>query len=225
MVETTTVTTTADRTTAMETSNARARFRPTVSARISVITASGIMAVAACSSAVQNPPPTVQSADTPFAWFNAAPAPTGWKTMELPDGTGVLSIPPEASPAESDPGSVSAAVMSSAGELRIYLNATPRQGNESLENWNTVRLDHLADENSSSPTRNSDRTGMAFRGGMGSCVDDSYVTHVGSNRYREIACFVTGNRGSSALIVAAPVDSWPLYSPILERAVDSYLAK
>lgn len=145
--------------------------------------------------------------------------------MELPDGTGVLSVPPDASPTEGDPGSVSAAVTSSTGELRIYLNATPRQGTESLDNWNTFRLDHLADENSSAPTKIADRTGMAFRGGTGSCVDDSYVTHVGNNRYREIACFVAGSRGSSVLIVAAPADSWPLYGPVLQQAVNAYQAK
>ncbi|WAH96933.1 hypothetical protein [Arthrobacter sp. MMS18-M83] len=190
-----------------------------------MIAASGIIAIAACSSPVQNPPPTVLSAEAPLAWFNAAPAPAGWKTMELPDGTGVLSVPPDASPAESDPGSVSAAVTSSTGELRIYLNATPQQGSESLDNWNTFRLDHLADENSSSPTKIAERTGMAFRGGTGSCVDDSYVTHVGNNRYREIACFVAGSRGSSVLIVAAPADSWPLYGPVLQQAVNAYRAQ
>lgn len=145
--------------------------------------------------------------------------------MELPDGTGVLSIPPDAAPAESDPGSLSATATSSTGDLRIYLNATPRQGSESLDNWIAFRLDHLADENSSPPTKIADRNGMAFLGGTGSCVEDSYVTHVGNNRYREIACLVAGNKGSSVLIVAASADSWPLYGPVLERAVDAYRAE
>ncbi|MFB9822286.1 hypothetical protein [Arthrobacter ramosus] len=202
-----------------------ARHGTTLFAGLSLGTAA-MMAVAACSSAVQSPAPhTVQSAEAPFAWFNAAAAPAGWKTMELPDGTGVLSVPPDASPAESDPGSVSATVSSSTGELRIYLNATPRQGSEALDNWNTFRLDHLADENSSSPSKIAERTGMAFRGGTGSCVEDSYVTHVGNNRYREIACLVAGSRGSSVLIVAAPADSWPLYGPVMEQAVDAYRAE
>ncbi|WP_441413432.1 hypothetical protein [Arthrobacter sp. 2MCAF14] len=142
--------------------------------------------------------------------------------MELPDGTGVLSVPTDASPAESDPGSVSANVSSSTGELRMYFNATPRQGSEALDNWNTFRLDHLADENSSPPSKIAERTGMAFRGGTGSCVEDSYVTHVGNNRYREIACLVAASKGSSVLIVAAPADSWPLYGPVMEQAVDAY---
>jgi hypothetical protein len=185
-----------------------------------------VMAAAGCSSAVQGPDSrTVQSAEAPFAWFTAAPAPAGWKSMELPDGTGVLSVPPDASPAESDVGSVSAAITSSTGELRLYLNATPGEGSETLENWSTFRLDHLAEENSSSPTRITDRTSMAFRGGTGSCVEDSYVTHVGNNRYREIACLIGGSKGTSVLIVAAPADSWQLYRPVLEQAVNAYRAE
>ncbi|UKA57063.1 hypothetical protein [Arthrobacter sp. FW306-2-2C-D06B] len=201
------------------------RHRTTLLAGLFLGTTIALMAVAACSSAVQSPGSrTVQSTEAPFAWFKPAPAPAGWKTMELPDGTGVLSVPPDASPVESDPGSVSAAVSSSTGELAIYLNATPRQGSETLDNWNSFRLDHLADENSSSPSEIAERTGMAFRGGTGSCVEDSYVTHVGNNRYREIACLVAGSKGSSVLIVAAPADSWPLYSPVMEQAVNAYRA-
>ena len=225
MVATATATTTADRTTAIETGSAPARQRTTLLAGLSLGSAIALMAVAACSSAVQGPDSrTVQTAEAPFAWFKAAAAPAGWKTMELPDGTGVLAVPPDATPAESDPGSVSATVSSSTGELRIYLNATPRQGSESLDNWNTFRLDHLADENSSSPSKIAERTGLAFRGGTGSCVEDSYVTHVGNNRYREIACLVAGSKGSSVLIVAAPTDLWPLYGPVLEQAVNAYRA-
>jgi hypothetical protein len=214
----------------METGSAPPRpgttlFAATRFVGLSLGTAIAMMAVAACSSAVQRPDSrTVQSADAPFAWFKAAPAPEGWKTLELPDGTGVLAVPPDAAPAESDPGSVSATVSSSTGELRIYLNATPRQGSESLDTWNTFRLDHLADENSSPPTKIAERTGMAFRGGTGSCVDDSYRTRVANNRYREIACLVAGRKGSSVLIVAAPADSWPLYVPVLEQAVNAYRA-
>ncbi|WP_284752812.1 hypothetical protein [Arthrobacter sp. efr-133-R2A-120] len=209
----------------METASAPRRNRTALFAVLSLGAVAAMMAVAACSSSVQSPgTSTVQSAELPFAWFTAAPAPAGWRTMDLPDGTGVLSVPPDASPAESDPGSVSATVSSSTGELRMYLNATPRQGSESLDNWSTFRLDHLADENSSPPTKIAERTGMAFRGGTGSCVEDSYVTRVGNNRYREMACLVAGSKGISVLIVAASADSWPLYGPVLEQAVNAYRA-
>lgn len=171
------------------------------------------------------PSGTTPSGTTPFAWFVAGPVPAGWTTMELPDGTAVLAIPPEATPLQGDPGSVSAGVAAPDGDLLVYLNATPGQGEESLANWPRFRLDHLTGEHAASATMLSARTGMAFRGGSGSCVDDSYVTSVGAHRYREIACFVTGTKGSSVLVAAAIADGWDLYRPLLEQAVDSYLGE
>ncbi|WP_427135233.1 hypothetical protein [Pseudarthrobacter sp. S9] len=145
--------------------------------------------------------------------------------MELSDGTAVLSIPPDATPVQGDPGSVSAAITAPNGDLHIYLNSTPQQGEESLANWPEFRLDHLTGENAASATRMSSRTGMVFRGGTGSCVADSYVTRIGAHRYHEIACLVEGTRGGSVLVVASPTESWDLYSSLLEQAVDSYLAE
>lgn len=66
---------------------------------------------------------------------------------------------------------------------------------------------------------------MPFRGGTGSCVEDTYVTRVGGHRYREIACLVAGTRGSSVLVAAAPAASWDRYRPVLEQAVDAYAAE
>ena len=108
------------------------------------------------------------------------------------------------------------------GTSRIYLNATPQQGDESLANWSEFRLAHLTGENAASASRLQYRAGMEFRGGTGSCVEDTYVTRIGAHKYREIACLVAGTRGSSVLVVAAPADSWDRYSPVLEQAVDAY---
>jgi hypothetical protein len=135
----------------------------------------------------------------------------------------VLSIPPDAAPVPGDPGSVSATVTAPNGGLRIYFNATPQQGEESLTNWSEFRLAHLTGENAASASRLQYRAGMEFRGGIGSCVEDTYVTRIGAHKYREIACLVAGTRGSSVLVVAAPADSWDRYSPIVEQAVDAYL--
>jgi hypothetical protein len=66
---------------------------------------------------------------------------------------------------------------------------------------------------------------MEFRGGSGSCVEDTYVTRVGAHKYREIACLVAGTHGSSVLVVAAPTESWDLSSRIVEQAVDAYLTE
>lgn len=224
MAATTTVTITADRTTVMATSSGRLRGRVKLCAGL--LGALGVLATAACSSPAQDKvSATAQSQPPPFAWFQAGPAPAGWRSIELPDERAVLSVPPDAKQTESDPGSVSAAVTAPDGKLQVYFNATPQQGDESLANWSSFRLDHLADENASSAFPIAERTGMGFRGGRGSCVADSYVTRVGGNRYREIACLVTGTRASSVLVVAAPAESWELYSPVLEQAVNSYRAE
>jgi hypothetical protein len=161
----------------------------------------------------------------PFAWFRPGPAPSGWKALALPDGTAVLSVPPGSVAAESDPGSVSATVTGPDGDLLIYLNATPQQGEETQGNWAEFRLAHLRGEHAAAADRLSSRGEMFFRGGTGACVADSYVTRVGAQSYREIACLVTGGRASSVVVVAAPAQSWHLYSPLLEQAVNSYLVR
>jgi hypothetical protein len=165
------------------------------------------------------------SGPTPFAWFRAGAAPSGWQPMELPDKTAVLSVPPDATPMPGDPGSVSAEVTGPNGELRIYLNATPQQGAESPANWAVFRLAHLTGENAASATRLSYRAQMPFRGGTGSCVEDTYVTRIGAHKYREMACLVTGNRGGSVLVVATPAPSWDRDRAVLEQAVDAYVAE
>lgn len=192
---------------------------------VGLLGATAVMVAGGCGSRPGNHMPASPSGTTPFAWFLARPAPAGWKSMELPDATAVLSIPPDATPMPGDPGSVSAVVTGPNGELRIYLNATPQEGEESLSNWPGFRLAHLTGENAAAADRLSDRAGMTFRGGTGSCVEDTYVTRIGSHKYREIACLVSGTRGGSVLVVAAPADSWDRDSAVLEQAVDAYVAE
>ena len=193
--------------------------------------ATALIVTTACSSSGQNLMSGEQlaaaapSASAPFAWFQPGPAPEGWTTMELPDGTAVLPLPPGATPMESDPGSVSAALTAPDGELLVYLNATPQQGEESQANWPAFRLDHLTGENAASAARISNRTAMMFRGGSGSCVADRYVTRIGAHEYREMACLVGGARGGSVLVVATAAESWDRYAPLLEQVVDSYRAE
>ncbi len=163
-----------------------------------------------------------------FAWFRAGPAPGLWKVEELPDRTAKMSLPPEATPAQADPGSVSAEITSPSAGLLVYFNATPKQGDESVATWPEFRLDHLVDENGEPAQKLSSRTGMAFRGGQGSCVEDTYRTRDsegGTHDYREIACFVEGARGGSVLVVATPPQAWDAYSSVVQQAVDAYAAE
>jgi hypothetical protein len=222
-------TTTEDRTTVTATDSSNgalgARRRKSL-LFVGVLGTTAVLAASGCGSLpgsqMQSAPP---SGATPFSWFHAGPAPAGWQSMELPDATAVLSIPPDATPAPGDPGTVSAAVTAPNGDLRIYLNATPQQGEESQSNWPEFRLAHLMGEHATSATRLASRAGMPFRGGPGSCVEDTYVTRIGGHKYREVACLVAGTRGGSVLVAAAPADSWDRYSPVLEQAVDAYASE
>jgi hypothetical protein len=161
----------------------------------------------------------------PFAWFTASSVPSGWHTASLPGGQAVLPYPPTAHPVQADPGTVSEATISPAGDFLVYLNATPRQGDESLGNWSRFRIDHLTDESARSVTLTAAATGLTFHGGTGSCVQDDYTTRVGAHHYREIACLVSGAHGDSVIVAATPAADWPREQATLEKAVDSYVTR
>jgi hypothetical protein len=217
-------TTTEDRTTVTATGNGHGALGsgPGRGLLSGVSAALAALALSACGSPGGNQTAAPPAGPIPFPWFRSGPAPAGWQPLELPDTTAVLAIPPDAAPVPGDPTSVSATITAPGGDLQIYFNATPQQGDESLANWPEFRLAHLTGENAASASRLQYRAGMEFRGGTGSCVEDTYVTRIGAHKYREIACLVAGIRGSSVLVVASPADSWDRYSPVLEQAVDAY---
>lgn len=65
---------------------------------------------------------------TPVSAFQAlapAPAPAGWSSLPLPDGTAVLSYPSALRRVISDSDAVSAARLGPGGAYLLYLNATP----------------------------------------------------------------------------------------------------
>jgi hypothetical protein len=180
--------------------------------------------VAGCSGGpAAGPGHTPDPARTPagFGWFRAAAAPAGWQQARLPDGGAVLSFPASLRPMPGDAGTVTRG-LARAGAVLVYLNATPRQGDERLRGWATFRLDHLRNDDARSATADHAATGLAFHGGTGSCVIDDYVTRVRAHHYREIACYVQGTHAASVLIAAAPAAAWARYAGLLERAVDSY---
>ena len=77
-------------------------------------------------------------------------APATCRHAVLPGRTAVLSYPPSLQPVEGDKDSVSAARLSPAGAYLLYLNATPQQGEETLQNWATLRLELLREDDASS---------------------------------------------------------------------------
>jgi hypothetical protein len=123
----------------------------------------------------------------------------------------------------SDPGTVSAALQDPHSGLVVdYLNATPQQGEETLQNWARFRPDHNREEGDSHVQVLASARGLRFRNGRGSCVIDRYRTPRTS--YQEIACLVRGTRGTTVIVGAALAARWRQTAPALERAVSAFMA-
>jgi len=151
-----------------------------------------------------------------------APAPPGWHQLTLPNGTAVLFYPPTMHRVTSDSDAVSAARLGPDGQYLLYLNATPRQGEESLRNWASYRLRILRSDEASRASLDAAAGNQPFRGGTGSCVIDHYVTRVLAHRYTELACLVQGRTGASVIVAAAPTALWPSARAVLTQAVSAY---
>jgi hypothetical protein len=160
-------------------------------------------------------------ASGPFAWLRPASAPTGWSVARTQDGA-ALAYPPGWTPIKTDPGTASVALLAGGRQIDGYLNATPRQGTETLADWSRFRPAHNQDEGDRAVRFLAATATARFRSGRGACVIDTYTTSKAS--YREIACLVSG-RGSSAVVVAAaPTALWDQQAGTLERAVSSFVA-
>src|ERR687892_998214 len=155
----------------------------------------------------------------PFAWLHPASPPTGWTVARLAGGA-TLAYPPGWKQVKTDPGTASAALLSGSGPIVGYLNATPKQGAETLANWSRFRPQHNRGEDDQNVRLIASARNLKFRGGRGSCVIDTYTTSKAS--YREIACLVTGRHSTAVIVAAAPVELWSRQAPTLRRAVSSF---
>ena len=149
-------------------------------------------------------------------------APASWHLLTLPDRGAVLAFPPSMHHVPGDRGTVSAAELGASGAYLLYLNVTPKQGNETLSGWPAFRIDHVAEEEHTTPRLIAASHGVPFLGGTGSCVIDTYITKVKANHYTEIACYVQGKTSSSVIIGAAPTANWARASGPLMRAVAAF---
>jgi hypothetical protein len=155
-----------------------------------------------------------------FGWLRPSTAPARWTIARLPSGKAALAYPPGWRAIESDPGTVSAALVAPGGAIRGYLNATPRSGAETLANWARFRPAHNREEGDRAVTRLAAARGLPFPHGSGSCVIDRYRTV--SDRYKEIACIVRGANATSVVVGAAEPQAWGELAPQLERAIASF---
>jgi hypothetical protein len=168
--------------------------------------------------------PSGQAARADFGWFHPGPAPGTWLRASLTGRAATLSYPGSLRPMRSDPGTVSFGSTSPSGLVLVYLNVTPRQGDETLRDWPGFRASHLREEGQTAVRVDHVSPSLNFRGGHGRCVIDSYTTKVRANRYREIACYVRGARAASVLVAATATAAWQANQGLLERVISAYQA-
>jgi hypothetical protein len=154
-----------------------------------------------------------------FSWLHPQAPPAGWSVARLPSGA-VLAYPPNWRRQHGDPGTATAALIGPAGRYLGYLNLTPRQGDETLADWTSFRLEHNREEGQRAVTRLAEANGLRFLTGHGSCLKDSYTTQTGS-RFIELACLVVGTHASSVIVAAAPPNRWDKEAPVMERAISA----
>jgi hypothetical protein len=160
-------------------------------------------------------------ASGPFGWLRPGSPPTGWNIARTQGGA-MLAYPPGWTPIKTDPGTASVALLGSGERIDGYLNATPRQGTETLANWSRFRPRHNQGEGDRGVRLVAATTDARFRSGRGACVIDTYTTSKAS--YREIACLVSGPSSSAVVVAAAPTALWDQQAATLQRAVASFAA-
>ena len=184
----------------------------------------GVLSLAAIASGCGSGQRAPRRAGNPpaFVWLRPAPPPSAWSLARL-SGTARLAYPPSWHRIESDPGTVSAAlVVARTGLITEYLNATPKQANETLQNWASFRTAHNRNEGDSQEQVLAAARDLRFRNGRGSCVIDRYRTT--RTRYQEIACLVRAPAGQTVIVAAGLAARWGHDAPALERAVSAFSA-
>ena len=191
------------------------RTRVTVSLPVVAVGAVLLLAVAGCGGSDRG------RASGPFAWLRPATPPTGWNVARTRGGA-MLAYPPGWTSIKTDPGTASVALLGGGERIDGYLNATPRQGNETLADWSRFRPKHNRSEGDRDVGVVAATSTARFRSGRGACVIDAYTTSEAS--YREIACLVSGSGSSAVVVAAAPTVLWDRQAATLQRAVSSFVA-
>jgi hypothetical protein len=191
------------------------RTRVTVGLAVVAVGALLVVALAGCGGSGRG------RASGLFAWLKPAAPPSGWHVARTQGGA-MLSYPPGWTPIKTDPGTASVALLGGAERIDGYLNATPRQGTETLADWSRFRPRHNQGEGDHGVRLLAATTDGRFRSGRGACVIDTYMTS--NAAYREIACLVSGSSSSAVVVAAAPTALWDQQAATLERAVSSFVA-
>src|SRR5437660_4345968 len=191
------------------------RTRVTVGLVVVAVAAALLLALTGCGGSARG------RASDPFVWLRPASPPTGWNVARTQSGA-MLAYPPGWKPLKTDPGTASVALLGGGERIDGYLNATPRQGNETLADWSRFRPQHNRGEGDRGVRLVAATTDGRFRSGRGACVIDTYTTSKAS--YREIACLVSGPGTSAVVVAAAPSALWDQQAATLQRALSSFVA-
>jgi hypothetical protein len=157
-----------------------------------------------------------------FGWLESTTPPASWVRLIVPSGLGTLSSPPGFRTVDGDPGTLSVALLNSAGTYLGYLNVTPRQGPETLQDWPAFRLTHLGGDDAVSVHEDAAVRSVRTAAAVRSCVVDDYVTTAGHHQYHEVACYVTSGSVGSVVVAATPSGDPGRVWTQLERAVAAY---
>jgi hypothetical protein len=149
----------------------------------------------------------------------------GWTSATISSGAATLAYPSSWTPIAGDAGTVSVALRDRAGRYRGYLNATPRQGAERLAGWAAFRVHRNVEEGDRHVRELTASEDVAFAGAHGSCVEDVYLSRVGANPYRELACIVAGRRSTSVFIGATLASDWRTLGPTVRRAAAAFVER
>lgn len=163
-------------------------------------------------------PPRARGPQAGFSWFKHQSPPSGWRLVRIPSGAS-MSYPASWRPQHGDVGTATAALRSPRGAFLGYLNITPAQGPEKLNGWASFRTHHNREEGDLDVRQLASATGLRFRNGHGSCVEDSYATETHAH-YIEVACIVAGTKATTVIVGAAPPSAWSGQAPVIERAIE-----
>jgi hypothetical protein len=163
---------------------------------------------------------SAQAAAGGFAWLRPNPAPAGWRLARIASGA-VMPYPPGWQRVAGDAGTATAVLQGAHHDYLGYLNLTPRQGDETLRSWASFRVEHNVAEGDRAVRTLASASGLRFRSGRGSCVQDSYTTSSGA-RFVELACLAAGRNVTSVIVGAAPPREWVRMSPLIELAISAF---
>ncbi len=164
---------------------------------------------------------SARTSNRTFSWLVPQKAPASWHSVAPASGGALLYFPSSFKVVHADPGAVSLAIGTTTARYEAYLNVTPREGAETLGHFPDFRLDVLDDDDVAVHEETS-TTNAKYKGGRGSCVMDDYVTRVGSNHYREIACLVVGRHAGYVIVAAVLYRDWNAFAPVLRRELEAF---